>query len=115
MVLLTLSIFAAYMSSPCHIELILSEKEEAVQKEVFCLPCFCFFLIFIACLIVLARFWLFKLNFHSDIFPARDPVGSKQEEGLNSTKCRSLVFDLRLFQEQFCCYYFTDIILEIFF
>jgi hypothetical protein len=24
----------AYMSSPCHIELILSEKEEAVQKEV---------------------------------------------------------------------------------
>jgi hypothetical protein len=25
---------AAYMSSPCHIELILSEKEEAVQKEV---------------------------------------------------------------------------------
>jgi len=32
---------AAYMSSPCHIELILSEKEEAVQKEVFCLLCFC--------------------------------------------------------------------------
>ena len=24
----------AYMSSPCHIELILSEKEEPVQKEV---------------------------------------------------------------------------------
>lgn len=27
-------IFAAYMSSPCHIELILSEKEEPVKKEV---------------------------------------------------------------------------------
>lgn len=26
---------AAYMSSPCHIELILSEKEEPVKKEVF--------------------------------------------------------------------------------
>lgn len=26
--------FAAYMSSPCHIELILSEKEEPVKKEV---------------------------------------------------------------------------------
>lgn len=25
---------AAYMSSPCHIELILSEKEEPVKKEV---------------------------------------------------------------------------------
>ncbi|WJX72747.1 60S ribosomal protein L17B [Trifolium repens] len=25
--------FVTYMSSPCHIELILSEKEEAVQKE----------------------------------------------------------------------------------
>ncbi|WJX72748.1 60S ribosomal protein L17B, variant 2 [Trifolium repens] len=25
--------FLSYMSSPCHIELILSEKEEAVQKE----------------------------------------------------------------------------------
>ena len=31
-----MSIFscAAYMSSPCHIELILSEKEEPVKKEV---------------------------------------------------------------------------------
>lgn len=27
-------LFAAYMSSPCHIELILSEQEEAVKKEV---------------------------------------------------------------------------------
>lgn len=26
--------FAAYMSSPCHIELVLSEKEEPVKKEV---------------------------------------------------------------------------------
>ena len=26
--------FAAYMSSPCHIELTLSEKEEPVKKEV---------------------------------------------------------------------------------
>lgn len=26
--------FTAYMSSPCHIELILSEKEESVKKEV---------------------------------------------------------------------------------
>jgi hypothetical protein len=26
--------YAAYMSSPCHIELILSEKEELVKKEV---------------------------------------------------------------------------------
>lgn len=25
---------SAYMSSPCHIELILSEKEEPVKKEV---------------------------------------------------------------------------------
>lgn len=25
--------FAAYMSSPCHIELILSEKEQAVKAE----------------------------------------------------------------------------------
>lgn len=72
---------AAYMSSPCHIELILSEKEEAVQKEVLVLL---FLFIFIAYLIVSARFWLFKLNFYSDIFPAGDPVGSKQEEGLNS-------------------------------
>ena len=30
---------AAYMSSPCHIELILSEKEEPVKKEVFFNPC----------------------------------------------------------------------------
>lgn len=29
------TVFAAYMSSPCHIELILSEKEEPVKKEVF--------------------------------------------------------------------------------
>lgn len=27
-------LIAAYMSSPCHIELILSEKEEPVKKEV---------------------------------------------------------------------------------
>lgn len=26
--------YAAYMSNPCHIELILSEKEEPVKKEV---------------------------------------------------------------------------------
>ena len=30
----TLFFLAAYMSSPCHIELILSEKEEPVKKEV---------------------------------------------------------------------------------
>lgn len=30
---------AAYMSSPCHIELILSEKEEPVKKEV--IHCYC--------------------------------------------------------------------------
>ena len=28
------SLWPAYMSSPCHIELILSEKEESVKKEV---------------------------------------------------------------------------------
>ena len=27
-------LFAAYMSSPCHIELVLSEKEAPVKKEV---------------------------------------------------------------------------------
>ncbi|KAJ1411962.1 Ribosomal protein L22/L17 superfamily [Sesbania bispinosa] len=32
-VLLKECILAAYMSSPCHIELILSEKEEPVKKE----------------------------------------------------------------------------------
>jgi hypothetical protein len=30
------------MSSPCHIELILSEKEEAVRKEVFLFALFFF-------------------------------------------------------------------------
>lgn len=30
---------AAYMSSPCHIELILSEKEEPVMKEVISFMC----------------------------------------------------------------------------
>lgn len=33
-VLLMETVLAAYMSSPCHIELILSEKEEPVRKEV---------------------------------------------------------------------------------
>lgn len=32
--LMRLLLFSAYMSSPCHIELILSEKEEPVKKEV---------------------------------------------------------------------------------
>ena len=31
---LVLFLAAAYMSNPCHIELILSEKEESVKKEV---------------------------------------------------------------------------------
>lgn len=30
----SLMLLSAYMSSPCHIELTLSEKEEAVKKEV---------------------------------------------------------------------------------
>jgi hypothetical protein len=35
LVTLLVLLFAAYMSSPCHIELILSEKEDPVMKEVF--------------------------------------------------------------------------------
>lgn len=47
--------FLAYMSSPCHIELILSEKEEPVQKEVY-IGHFAVKSWFICCIILICRF-----------------------------------------------------------
>jgi hypothetical protein len=57
-------LFAAYMSSPCHIELILSEKEEAVRKEVFLFALYGLFNCFGMILVYLNNFSFFV------IFPA---------------------------------------------
>lgn len=104
-------VLTAYMSSPCHIELILSEKEEPVKKEVFgsssCFDC-PFFL-----------FWLFSFLFFV-AFVAWDPVGNKQEEVTSSSKWRFILNCYltklrshipRLSRGEFCClFYFNSII-----
>lgn len=58
---------AAYMSSPCHIELILSEKEEPVKKEVVVCISFVTSLVSSASKIVLRWFFFFSKFFKKGV------------------------------------------------